>query len=169
MADVAPTSMSFNDSPGQMSWVSDVCKNNWIIKCVSVCLNACKDFFISSSTFLELCVDLWPANNQNGRWNGYKCWRHKTLPMDIMRRRHRRCCCSVVSSRATKGASCSRRWRKERKKEAWSNNRKQKKRKEKSCAKSIKYINLPRNVHGKRIKKLCRPASWMARPSQWKI
>lgn len=30
--------------------------------------------------------------------------------------------------------------------------------KRQSCGKSIKYINLPRNVHGKRIKKLCCPA-----------
>jgi len=32
-----------------------------------------------------------------------------------------------------------------------------------SCAKSIKYINLPRNVHGKRIKKVC--SQWGSQPA----
>lgn len=45
---------------------------------------------------------------------------------------------------------------------------KRKKRKQQSCGKSIKYINLPRNVHGKRIKKLCCPA-WWRDAAQWKI
>lgn len=114
-----------------------------------------------------LLLALRPANNQNGRWNRYKCWRHKTLPMDTMRRRHQhrcccRCCCCLLSHK--KNANLAH----EASTTTTATTTKKEERKQQSCGKSIKYINLPRNVHGKRIKKLCCPAWWRV-AAQWKI
>lgn len=78
-----------------------------------------------------------------------KLWR-----MDIMRLRHQHphscyCCCyaGATAGQAKRKAERIR------------------KRTTKTCGKSIKYINLPRNVHGKRIKKLC---SWPQLPLGWR-